>query len=438
MPSAESRPRSWDWVNKPMNKRTLLTLLVVVGMLVPAAGATVTTQSDSTAPHPSLATAGNQHNIEETTNYTRLYVDDRYQRLRLKPGESDSITLTVENGDEEPVAVSPTLYIPPRGQRPIDESWITIKEANTTLAPGEANEFEIVVSVPDDAELNRYGGMIAFTDEMIKYPGRPDQPVHAVSLNVEVWREPTVRIISDRYRYTQVKAGDSATREIVVENTGDQPIPVNPEVRTDDRRRYHGYSDRETIDRSWIEIAAPNEIDAGETATIEVTVSPPEDAERGDYRAELDLGLKDPARPDRDTHWQRLQLRFQVWSQPDEPFETSFAVSDETEQIELELSAGQHHRAGGELEPPGFAVTFVSPDGTEIEAEQVRVTNRGSVNLGADRPRPTLDDSTYSSRGERQTFRYQLDGPLAGSWSVKIMPENTMRFSYEITRDEST
>jgi len=431
-----------------MNTRTMLTLLVVAGLLVPAAGAATTAQTDSTpsqAQVESEDTAGQSEASSASdagsgnANYTRLYIDDRHQHLELKPGESESFTVTVENGADEPVDVSPQVHIPPRGERPLEESWVAIEDGDTTLDAGEEREFDVTVSIPDGTELNRYGGMIAFTDETVTYPGQPERPVHRVSLNVEVWKEPTVRILSDRHTYTQVKAGDGFTREIVIENTGDQAVPVSPQLNTEDRRhRRYAPGTQETLDRSWLEIDAPNEVDPGATETVEVTVSPPADAERGDYRAGLDLGLKDPARPDRSSHWQEVNLRFQVWTQPDEPFETSFDVSEDAESVDLELSAGRHHRGANGMESPSFDVTFVSPDGDEIDAERVTVTNRGGVNLGDDRRQPMTDDSTYSTDGEQQTFRYRLEDPEAGSWSVQIMPDNAMRFGYEIIREEQT
>jgi len=439
-----------------MNTRKILTLLVVVGLIVPAATAATTAQTDSSPnqAQPQAASGGGSDGGTATTsggsasggsasdagsdaNYTRLYIDDRHQHLELKPGETESFTVTVENGEDEPVDVSPRVHIPPRGERPIEKSWVTLEDGNTTLDAGEEREFEVTVSIPEGTELNQYGGVIAFTDETVSYPGRPARPVHGVSLHVEVWKEPTVRILSDRHTYTQVKAGDTFTREIVIENTGDQAVPVNPQLNTEQRhQRHYPPGEQETLDRSWLEIDAPNEIDPGETATVEVTVSPPADAERGDYRAQLDLGLKDPARPDDRSYWQQIDLGFQVWTQPDEPFETSFEVSEDAEQVDLELSAGRPHHGTSEMESPSFDVTFVSPDGEEIDAERIRVTNRGSVSLGGDRRQPVADDSTYSTGGEQQTFRYRVEDPESGSWSVRIMPESTMHFGYEIIRDE--
>ncbi|WP_353633557.1 hypothetical protein ABSL23_09585 [Halobacterium sp. NMX12-1] len=418
-----------------MNARTITAVAVAAVLVVSAAGATAFAQpnspaADSTAPAADTDADAAQQS-DGATNYTRLYVDEQYRSLRLKPGESDTVTITVENGEDEAVTISPHLFVPPRGERPVKESWVSIGSSDLEIGAGEERQFEVTVSVPEGAELNRYGGTIALTNETISYPGRPAQPVNGVSLNVEVWQEPNVRVVSDTYVHSQVQAGDSFTREIVVENTGDQAVPVSPELVTEDQ--YRPYNDRDTLERSWVDISAPNEIAPGETATISVTVTPPSDTDRGDYRAELDLGLKDPARSDQSTHWQRVSVRFQVWTQPDEPFQTSFEVSDDAENVTLDLSANRYRSA--DSEPASFDVTFVSPNGTEVAAERVSVSNRGSVDLGSSRQRAATD-GTYANGGESQTFEYRLPDPESGDWSVKVMPENAMQFSYEVVRNE--
>lgn len=420
-----------------MYTRTVLSLLLAVGMVAATGGVTIA-QVDS------QATATDSSNVqtdasqqEQATNYTRLYIEDRHKHLELKPGESDTITITVENGEDDVVDLSPQVVVPPRGQPPIEESWLTIEPGNTTLAAGETREFNVTVSVPDDAEIRRYGGEIALTDERVQTPGRPGpaRPIHGVSLGVEVWQEPTVRVDADRYMFSQVKAGDSFSTEITVENTGEQAVPLNPQLNTDDRRRHGAVGNQERLDRSWMTIDAPSEVGAGETETIEITVSPPADAERGNYNAELDLGINDPTRNEQRSHWQEVRLRFQVWSQPDEAFETSFDVSQATTDTTLELTADQHPRASDERTDADFNVTFVAPDGTEVEAERVQVTDNGHVSLGDER-QSGRSNNTYAARGESQRVTYRLEEPGAGTWSVRIMPENTMNFEYEIVRNE--
>lgn len=413
--------------------RTLLSLVLAVVVVTATGGMTAMAQTNSAATATEDTAAGSD-TTRQVGNYTRLYIEDQHKHLELQPGETDSVTITVENGDEEAVELSPHAIVSPRGQPPIEESWLTIEADNTTVAAGETHEFNVTISVPDDAEVRRYGGTIALTDERIQMPRRPGppRPVHSVSLNVEVWQEPTVHVDADRHMFSQVQAGESFTTNITIENTGEQAVPLNPKLNTEDRRR-HG--EREQLDRSWVTIDSPSEIDAGDTETVEVTITPPAAAERGNYNAEIDLGLTDPARNEDRSYWQEIRLGFQVWTQPDEPFETAFEVSEDANNTTLELSADGHTRARNEGAAADFDVTFVSPSGTEIAAERVQVTDTGHVTLGAER-RPRQSDGTYATRGDQQTFKYRVTDPEPGTWSVRIMPENTMDFEYEIVRNE--
>ncbi|WP_253738855.1 NEW3 domain-containing protein [Halohasta salina] len=408
--------------------RRILIALVVVGAVATIGAVTVTAQSSSST---SAATAGEP---VDPGNYTRLYVEDGYRNVELKPGESDTVTVTVENGEDESVELSPQVASPPpQSQRPVDPSWVSIDAGDTSLDAGESREFEITVDVPDDAEIGDYRGVIAFTDETVRYPGRPPQPVHSVSLSTTVWQEPTVQIDSETHVYTQLQAGETFTREITVSNTGEQAVPVAPQFEAENQRRGRPTS-RDTLDRSWVSIDAPSEVGPGETDTIELTVEPPADADRGDYRGTVDLGITDPTRADDNNYWQQVDLNFQLWTEPDEPFETSFDVSESATNATLELSANRP-RTPSASGTTDFDVTFVAPDGSEVDAERSRVTDSGRVGLGAQR-RPTQVDDTYAARGSQQTFTYELSDPEAGEWSVRIMPENTMDFEYEISRSE--
>ncbi|MDX1745830.1 MAG: hypothetical protein R3324_07825, partial [Halobacteriales archaeon] len=168
----------------------------------------------------------------------------------------------------------------------------------------------------------------------------------------------------------------------------------------------------------------------------------PADADRGRYDAELDLGLKDPARPERDSHWQQLDANFQVWAQPDEPFETSFAVAENTSSVDLKLSPRMpdYPRSAKQdsPDPVDFEVTLVSPSGNRMTPERVRVSDRGFVDLSNARRAPvTSEDGDYLVRGNGQEFVYRVSDPAAGQWTVQVMPENTIGFGYEIVRDEA-
>lgn len=85
-----------------------------------------------------------------------------------------------------------------------------------------------------------------------------------------------------------------------------------------------------------------------------------------------------------------------------------------------------------------FDVEFVTPDGSTVEAERVRVSGRGFVDMTGDRgDQVTREGEDYAVRGNGQQFVYHVARPTAGTWTVRIMPHNTVGFGYEIVRDES-
>lgn len=427
-----------------MRKRLLVPVLLALVVVPVAAGFAAPTerleepstdaavaQADATASGESSG-SGSEAATTEPGNYTRLYVDAERPHLQLRPGESDEFTVTVENGDDHAVELDPHLYLPPTGGPVVEESWVTV-DGPSRLAPDESAEFTVSVSVPDDAEVGRYSGQVAFTDETVTYPGRPARPVHAEYLRVEVWQEPTVKLHSSTYLHAQVEAGERVTREIVVENTGDEPVPLTPEFSRDRAVCRGDCPDR--FDRSWLDVDAPSQVGPGETATVTLTIAPPADADRGRYDTQLSLGLKDPARAERDTHWQRVDLNVEVWSRPESPFETTFAVSERADGVALTLTP----RSGpypGEAAPAGFDVAFVDPNGSVVEATRVEVTDRGFVDMGGDDPR-AAGDGEFAVRSGGTAFVYRLDDPEAGEWTLRVMPENTVGFSYEITRNEA-
>jgi len=395
-----------------------------------AAAVAPTAPVDATDPAVAQTTAAEQ----TETNFTRLYVDARDSYLDVKPGESDSFTVTVENGETEAVDVNPHLFTSPTDRNPLKESWVDISGPDSIDADAEA-EYEVSVSVPEDAEIARYSGQIAFTNETTTpRAGVPERPIHAAHTSVNVWTEPTVRILSETYVSTQVEAGDSVTKEIVIENTGEESVPLSPE-RAEQRGACMGPGCPEQVDQSWIDIDAPSQIAPGETATVTVTISPDEDAERGSYDSSIDLGLQDPARPDQGGYWQEISLNFVVWEQPTEPYEVAFEADERTDGVRLTLTP-QNYRAEN-ADDASFDVTFVSPDGERIDAERVQLSENGYVNLGTQRQPGATQDGAYATENANTEFVYALDDPDAGEWHVEIMPENTIGFQYDLTRNES-
>ena len=415
-----------------MNRSTILSLLLAAVVIVPAAVAGIGPQSNSAQQAP--VDSGSQQSTDPA-NYTQLYVDEQYRSLDLKPGESETVSVEVENGEDESVTITPHLYTHNVGEPPVKDEWVDIGDEERTLEAGETVTVNATVEIPDDAELGRYTGALAFTDETMAYPGRPPRPVHAASLRLEVYKDPTVTIKEGSYVHTQAKAGDTTTHEIVIENSGEEAVPLNPQLNIEDRRRRHGGG--QPLEKSWFDVTSDTEIEPGETTTVEVTISPPTDADRGRYNAELDLGIQDPARSDREDYWQQINLNVEVWEEPTAPFEREFEVADAGDDVTVTLST--HDRYESDDSPaPDFDVTLVSPNGTEIDVDRVERSTSGHVSL-ADRGRPSEQtDGEYSYGGSEQEFVYRVTDAAAGEWTAEIMPENAMEFEYDVTRSDAS
>jgi len=416
-----------------MYTRTQTIAIVLVLISVVAVPAAIAQQTTTGAGAGSAPVEAEDRADEE---YTRLSVevDDGYPEL--KPGENASVTVTVANHDEEAVTVDPSLEHPPRGSDVLPAEWLEYDADNLTVEPDEAVTFNVTVAVPENADLGRYHVAIAVTDERIQHPGQPPRPLHAARLGVNVYKGPTVHVLSRTHLNGQIEAGDATTAEIVVENTGDEAVPVNPEIGADDPHRRGPRSDA-TLDPAWVDVDAPGEIPAGVRATVEVTVSPPADAELGNHRTEIDLGLRDPARPEDDQHWQRVGVDVNVWSQPEEPYVRDFDVDSATDAVGLRLTQRGGHGStvfGGDHEPGSFNVTLVSPDGERISPERVRLSDRGSVDLTRNRRTGPVDEA-YSAGSAEREYVYRVEAPTTGEWTVEIEPQNTIRFDYEIVRE---
>ncbi len=212
----------------------------------------------------------------------------------------------------------------------------------------------------------------------------------------------------------------------------EQAVPVNPQVTIQDRHPRRRTS--QPLEKSWFDITAPSEIAPGETGAVTVTVSPPSDADRGRYDAEIDLGIQDPARPEQDDYWQQVNLNVEVWKEPTDPFAKEFTVAADADDVTLTLSTYNRYQSDDGPDP-NFDVTLVSPNGTEIDAERVERSTSGDVSL-AERDSSSRDGA-YASGTSQQEFVYRVTDPAAGDWTAKIMPENAMEFDYDITRSSA-
>ncbi|WP_269850932.1 COG1470 family protein [Methanosarcina horonobensis] len=100
--------------------------------------------------------------------FEKISVDPSYQYLELKPGDSKNFTVTVKNNDNKTIELNPRLLIIPYTEKFIDESWVSISPSEKSLEPGEKEEFQVEVNLPENADLGNYAVLIAFTDKVLK------------------------------------------------------------------------------------------------------------------------------------------------------------------------------------------------------------------------------------------------------------------------------
>ena len=81
--------------------------------------------------------------------FEKIRVDPAYKYLQLEPGDSENFTVTVENKDNKTIELKPRLLITPYTENFINESWISISPSEKSLKPGEKEEFEVKVSIPE-------------------------------------------------------------------------------------------------------------------------------------------------------------------------------------------------------------------------------------------------------------------------------------------------
>ena len=140
--------------------------------------------------------------------FEKITVDPSYKYLQLKPGDSENFTVTVENNDNKTIELKPKPLITPYTEKFINESWISISPSEKSLKPGEKEEFEVKVNIPEDADIGNYAVLIAFTENVPEgdvagyYPNFPG----TMQLNVQVWIPPTVQILTP-YVNDLVEAG---------------------------------------------------------------------------------------------------------------------------------------------------------------------------------------------------------------------------------------
>ena len=388
--------------------------------------------------------------------FEKIRVDPAYKYLQLEPGDSENFTVTVENKDNKTIELKPKLLITPYTENFINESWISISPSEKALKPGEKEEFEVKVSIPEGADLGNYAVLIAFTENVPEgdvagyYPNFPG----TMQLNVQVWVPPEVQILTP-YVNDLVEAGKNYTYEIKLRNIGNKDIALSPELTEGGGIIYAESTSssagmpQQAFGNRAISVEAPEKIKAGQTAIVKLTLAVPADA-KGSYSGSLDLNIDDPGIREYEGI---VSLSFRILPVLEEPYETAFDAGTDDAPITVEVKAYQYgyglYTAGGNRDlAPSFNVSLKDPSGKEVTPVPVNTKYSGSINIIDDtypQPYPVpyissriaggMETSTNqgSYQGGTTTFveTYTVPG-AAGKWTLSILPGNTENFEYSI------
>ncbi|PXF59201.1 MAG: hypothetical protein C4B59_11890 [Candidatus Methanogaster sp.] len=378
-------------------------------------------------------------------NITKLRIDPDWYNAELMPGDSDEITVTVTNPNNETVLVDPMIIEDPYSDNPFDEDWIAITPASAELGPDGGEEvFRIAVVIPYDADLGDYDISIAFTDDVMPelYPTPYPSYVNTFYLDVVIWKSPVVQILP-AYIDDRVESGKEYDYAVTLKNIGDEAIDIDPEMV--DVARYGWYGMMPAFENDAITIDAPSFVPANGTAAVNIHLEVPAGA-KGRYDGEINLGIDDPSMGRWCDEGGEVDLNFEVWTQPTEPFIKAF-VTDTASPISIEVDSTQGSKwfgacridGGDGGDEPYFDLTLEGPNGTATLVP-TRITYYGSVSLGGGSrcapPGEMTIDEAYHEDYTGYTEEYTADGAV-GNWELEILPHYVEDFEYTITIEDA-
>ncbi|MBE0524981.1 MAG: hypothetical protein IBX40_11725 [Methanosarcinales archaeon] len=368
-------------------------------------------------------------------DFDKLQISPRYENIQLEPGESKTITFKVKNTGDKAVTTDITIEIPPFSEYFMEMDWITVNPLSVIIEPDESREFEVTVDIPEGTVRGYYSAQIAFTNDTLPtpYPSPYPNYINAAQLSVDVWVPPVIQI-SSSYIHDQIEAGKTYNYDIKLENTGDDHVEINPEVDSSNRYEFgpNGLVEPPISDED-IFITSPSIINPGEIVIVKVEINVPQDA-KGYYNGAIDLNIDDPSL----NEWEgRMQLDFQIWKQPTEPYVKTFNIDTDapvTIDIISDIYDSSPESGSSSKNDPSFDVTINGPDAsTPGDIKPSKIVIGGSVDLGSERfpPWEMESEGLYQETRTQYIETYTLDG-TAGDWTLSIMPYHTSRFDYSI------
>lgn len=418
--------------------RIMLGLLITSILAVPNAAAEVP------VPEPIMIdegmTGSDSMYLDMEMDFARLQINPGHSYIHIRPGNSDKVTVTVTNKDNETITAAPFVSVVPYSDNLFEESWATITPVSADIAPDAKQEFVIEVNIPQDADIGHYSTSIAFTEDVMPTPYPTPYPdyLNSMHFSVEVWTPPNIQIQTP-FLHGRVESGENYDYEIKLENVADKDISIDPKI--DDNNRMYDYSPFGMMSSAFeddaITITAPSVVKAGETVIVNVHLEVPDDS-KGNYNGAIDLNINDPSIREWDG---QVQMNFNVWTQPTDPYTKTFTTRTDGP-VTIEISSnpfGEYAYAmwmGADTQDkkePSFDVTLEDDSG-EVEMTLVKTTYSGSVSLGMSNFPPWEVDSTGIYQDLSSSYIEEYSAPCAaGDWTLGILPGNADMFSYTIT-----
>ncbi|WP_370573535.1 hypothetical protein [Methanomethylovorans sp.] len=398
-----------------MRRQQLIVYGMLAAILIFLMGATAMAYGELISPFDGtlIGTAENVAGSESVT------LDPYYTNLQLKTGDSESFEVIASNNGNTTETLSVSVYNPGYSEYPIDESWISIDPSSAVIEAGKEATFNVTIAIPQGIEVGSYDCMLVFNSEQ--------NSSNSMALIVDVWDIPDIQI-STSYIYDWVEAGKKYDYKMILKNTGTSEISINPKM-AESMDFYGGYTSEQAFDKDSIEITSPSSIQPGESATVNVKLSVPEDA-KGDFYGNIDLNIDDPSiYEDSD----QIYVNFHVPVQPEKPYEIPFKVNiNGTATIELKTTRYEYYSIS-DFADPSFEVKIIDPSGNEAKNTLINNVCGGSVAIGGDPYAYTNpeDDSEYreDSKQYADTYTVQVS---PGNWTLSVMPYGAESFEYNI------
>ena len=352
-----------------------------------------------------------------------LIVKPMAKHLRIKAGEEKEFEVLVKNIGNKTIVVEPKMEIPTFAEYIVEPDWIDVEPERYELKAKEEKKFKFRVKVPDDAERGYYTCIIRFANESKRQ----------MFLNIDVWKPPSI-MISPKFIHDKVEAGKSYEYEITVENRGRKVVKIDPKVYEEERYCY-GEGCPKWIEKDWIDIESPSEVQPNSEAKIKVKVRFPEDA-RGFYETVIFLNADDESLKE----WeQRIHMSFRVYVQPKEPYAKRIIV-EKSANVYIEIEAWSYGREWRysrekEVEKPSIELS-VEKNGEAVDLVKVEETEIVHVSTEYSLLPPWEKESSqglYTEISERYRIVYLLKN-ASGEYVVKVLPKNVESFELKIEK----